>query len=198
MAPTESENFRWDRFDDEAYRLDEDGAMVIWNGNLEKSHFPVIGNKGFAEGKHFWRVHCQSDSFRVGMCTANVPLDKPIGTTVESWFVDLTTGDVWNGVSDCGSRSIYVPAPNAIARLHKMCCPSTGGIVGLKLDVEEGTLKLFFNDEYMGVMVRDADLKRKGPFFPCVGITGLEGKFAKAIINGKPVPPIYSYKRNKL
>jgi len=199
MAPVECEDFHWERFDREAYRLSTyDPTMLIWNGLPEKTFWPAVGSAAFADGKHFWRVHCQCDNFRVGICTTNVPLDKPIGTTPESWFVDLSTGDVWHNTEDCRSRSIYVPAPQALARLHKICSPSTGGSTAFKLDLEEGTLTLFYNDEYMGIMVRDPDLKSKGPFHPCVGVTGLEGKAAKAIVNGKPVPPLYTYKRNKL
>lgn len=198
MAPVSCEDFEWDQFDEEAYRIGADATQLVWRGTPEQSNLPAIGNVSFSEGKHFWRVHAQCDSFKVGICTANCPMDKPIGTTPESWFVDLSTGDVWNGVEDCRSRSIYVPAPQAVTRLHKLCSPSTGGECGFKLDLDEGTLMFFFNDEYMGVMIRDPDLKSKGPFHPCVGISGLEGKMAIAINGGKPAPMIYSYKRNKL
>lgn len=50
----------------------------------------------------------------------------------------------------------------------------------------------------MGAMIRDPNLKSKGPLYPCVGIAGLEGKMATAITKGKCAPPVYSYKRNKL
>lgn len=37
-----------------------------------------------------------------------------------------------------------------------------------------------------------------GPFFPAVGITGLEGRAATVLAEPTPVPRLYNYKRNKL
>ena len=202
-----SSPFKWVKFDADSYRLDEpttgnpDPSRVLWKGQglgWPGSHFPVIGDLEMAEGKFYWRVHVMCDNFKIGLATADCPLDKPIGTTPHSWFVDMSTGDCFGGTEDCATRSILVPAPNVIARLHKLVAPSTGGVCGFKLDLEEGTFMFYFNDEYMGTIIRDPNLKSQGPFYPAVGITGLEGRAATILTEEEPVPKLYNYKRNKL
>jgi hypothetical protein len=204
-----SSDFSWVKFDRQYYDLDtnRDGEAnrrrVVWRGQglLEAgSHFPVLGDLEMAEGLHYFRVHFMCDNFKIGMATADCPLDRPIGTTRHSFYVDLSTGDCFWGSDrgECATRSIMVPNPGAIARLHKFVAPSTGGVASFKINFDDGTVLFYFNDEYMGTVIHDPDLKAKGPFFPAVGITGLEGRAATVLAEPTPVPRLYNYKRNKL
>eukprot|EP00668_Euglena_longa_P034450 GGOE01044261.1.p1 GENE.GGOE01044261.1~~GGOE01044261.1.p1 ORF type:complete len:218 (-),score=24.47 GGOE01044261.1:355-975(-) len=204
---TLSADFKWKRFDSQYYRYDtlQDGSdnprRIMWKGQgigEPGSHFPVIGDLKMDEGTHYFRVHFMCDNFKVGGATADCPLNKPIGSTKHSWYVDMSTGDCFWGSDECLTRSILAPNAGAIARLHKFVAPSTGGIASFKINYDEGTVMFFFNDEYLGTLIRDPNLKSKGPFYPAVGITGLEGRAATALSEPCPVPILYNYKRNKL
>jgi hypothetical protein len=193
-----AEDYLWDRFDPAAYYLSDTKRRAFFKGDHTKHYRPIIANKSFSEGVHYWRVQVPCDNMRVGLCTANCPIDQEMGTNKESWTVDLQTGDVWHNTEDTKTRSIYVPAPHAVARLYKLVVPISGGTAGLKLDLEEGTLMLYFNEEYMGIVIKDPNLKKKAPFFPCAALGGLEGKFATSPEVLTPLPVMYAYKRNKL
>eukprot|EP01001_Neometanema_parovale_P010436 NODE_6669_length_827_cov_150.330966_g6433_i0.p1 GENE.NODE_6669_length_827_cov_150.330966_g6433_i0~~NODE_6669_length_827_cov_150.330966_g6433_i0.p1 ORF type:complete len:228 (+),score=69.41 NODE_6669_length_827_cov_150.330966_g6433_i0:73-684(+) len=196
-----SEDYLWDKFDAATYELSENKRRCFFKGDPSKQYRPVIGDKGFSEGKHYWRVACPCDNIRVGLAREGCPLDSELGSTDKSWAIDLQTGDVWHNVPGEGelkTRSIYVPAPGAVARLYKVVVPISGGMIGFKLDLDEGTLAFYFNDEYMGIAIKDPDLKSKGPFFPCAAIGGLEGKVVTSPEEKKDSPQLYAYKRNKL
>eukprot|EP00992_Anisonema_acinus_P006689 TRINITY_DN2191_c0_g1_i1.p1 TRINITY_DN2191_c0_g1~~TRINITY_DN2191_c0_g1_i1.p1 ORF type:complete len:216 (+),score=64.46 TRINITY_DN2191_c0_g1_i1:54-650(+) len=198
MPGFECADYTWDKADPDTYTISDDKRRVYFKGDPQKQYRPVIGDKGFSDGKHYWRVQTPCDNMRVGLATAGCPLDQEIGTSEHSWCIDLQTGDVWHNAEDTRARSIYVPAPNAVARLYKIVVPISGGTVGFKLDMDEGEVQVFFNTEYMGLLIKDPNLKDKGPLFPAVAIGGLEGKMAASPPDPTTVPPMYSYKRNKL
>eukprot|EP00906_Rhabdomonas_costata_P034682 RCo048783 len=198
MPTLMSEDFLWEKYDPSVYYLSENKRRAFFKGDPQKQYRPVIADKGFTEGKHYWRVQTPCDNMRVGICTAKCPVELEVGTTPESWAIDLQTGDVWHNTEDTKTRSIYVPAPHAVARLCKLVVPISGGTCSFKLDLDEGVLLFFFNEEYMGVVIRDPELKKKGPLYPFVSIGGLEGKVATSPSEMVPLPAMYSYKRNKL
>lgn len=198
MPTIPADDYLWDKFDASVYYLSENKRRVFFKGDTSRQYRPVIANKGFSEGKHYWRVQTPCDNMRVGVCTGQCPVDQEVGTNAESWAIDLQTGDVWHNTEDTKTRSIYIAAPHAMARLYKLVVPISGGTCGFKLDLDEGTLLFYFNEEYMGVVIKDPALKKKGPLFPFVSIGGLEGKVATSPVELTPLPLMYSYKRNKL
>eukprot|EP00994_Dinema_validum_P003871 NODE_1887_length_819_cov_224.157143_g1488_i0.p1 GENE.NODE_1887_length_819_cov_224.157143_g1488_i0~~NODE_1887_length_819_cov_224.157143_g1488_i0.p1 ORF type:complete len:220 (-),score=57.70 NODE_1887_length_819_cov_224.157143_g1488_i0:160-756(-) len=198
MPTLESEDYVWEKFDQDTYTVSDNKRRVNFKGDPTKQYYPVIADKGFSEGKHYWRVQTPCDNMRVGLATKDCPVDQEIGQNEHSWCVDLQTGDVWHNAGDTRAHSIYVPAPEAVARLYKIVVPISGGTVGLKMDMDEGLVQLFFNTEYMGPLIKDPKLKEKGPLYPCVAIGGLEGKVATSPSDTCTVPQMYSYKRNKL
>lgn len=198
MPTITAEDYIWDKFDPAIYHVSENKRRVFFKGDPTKQYRPVVGSLAMKEGKHYWRVQCPCDNMRVGITTANCSLGEEVGTNAESWCIDLQTGDVWHNSEDTKAHSIYIPAPHAVARLYKLVVPISGGTCGLKLDLDEGVLLFYFNEEYMGVVIKDIDLKKRAPFFPCVAIGGLEGKVATSPQDMTPLPVMYSYKRNKL
>lgn len=44
----------------------------------------------------------------------------------------------------------------------RFVAPSTGGVASFKINFDDGTVLFYFNDEYMGTVIHDPDLKAKG------------------------------------
>jgi len=186
----ESESFLWEKFN-HVYDVAQDGSALSFSGS-DKEYLTAIGSKGYTTGKHYWRMHVACDNVKVGIATDKASPDAEIGSDPNSWACNLQTGDVTHNCKDRGA------ADGVSARLYKLLVPISGGVVGMVLDMEEGKVSLFFNDEYQGVMVHDPDLKKKGPIHPAVGIGGLEGKAVIVQRDNLKVPKTYTYKRNKM
>jgi len=189
----ESEDFSWSKFDSSVYSTSKDGRIVTFNGGpLE--YRTVIGSKGFTSGKHFWRVQVACDNIKVGIATQGANPSVEIGTDANTWACNLQTGDCMHN-----SKEPKTPSGEAlIARLYKLLVPVSGGIVGVVVDMDEGKISLFFNDEYQGVLLHDPELKNKGPIYPAVGVGGIEGKNVIIQTHATKIPKTYTYKRNKM
>ena len=102
------------------------------------------GNKGFTHGKHYWEVKLSSvfgTSVMVGVCTKKAVLETGnyefvdlLGRDEESWGLSYK-GKVWHG----GQSSKY-------------CEPFYDStVIGILLDMDEGTLSFYKNGESLGV-----------------------------------------------
>eukprot|EP00998_Keelungia_sp_KM082_P010198 NODE_6392_length_641_cov_48.570039_g6369_i0.p1 GENE.NODE_6392_length_641_cov_48.570039_g6369_i0~~NODE_6392_length_641_cov_48.570039_g6369_i0.p1 ORF type:complete len:183 (-),score=26.27 NODE_6392_length_641_cov_48.570039_g6369_i0:4-552(-) len=181
----EATSFQWSDQLDAVYSTALDGRQLIFNGDPSGQYKNALGSAQASSGKVYWRVRAACDNMKIGIATAGASSTAEIGKDDTSWAINLQTGDVTH-------------KGQVITRLWKLMVPISGGLIGLLLDVDEGRLSMFFNDEFQGVAVSDPDLKTKGPIVPCAGIGGLEGKFCTALNDPVKMPKLYTYKRNKI
>eukprot|EP00760_Papus_ankaliazontas_P002584 PhM_4_TR11162/c0_g1_i1/m.3023 len=156
--------YDWEKFSDDVYTMPTSSKKQInFKAGGQDFFRPVLGGHVMAPntGKYYWEYKVNGDNMKVGVATPDANLAKEAGTDADSWVVFLQTGACENnGVEQ--------------KKVWRLIVPVSGGHFGFMLDTDRGTLQLYFNDDYHGMIFNeDSGLKGK-TLVPCVAIAGIE------------------------
>lgn len=153
--------FEWNRANTDLYSLE--GPKVVFKAGGTDLYRPVLGSLEMKPntGKYFYEIRTNGENMRIGVATAGADLNGEMGAIPEVYSVNLQTGACQvNGETR--------------KKLWRLVVPVAGGVFGFLFDTDNGTLQLYFNEEFHGTPFNDKfDLKGK-TVYPCVGIAGVE------------------------
>ncbi|KAK7482713.1 hypothetical protein BaRGS_00026011 [Batillaria attramentaria] len=139
----------WDQFSTTSdSTLQEDGREVIFHANYSSGTAAIRGTTPFREGHHFWEIKMTTPVYgtdmMVGVATADLNLDKYVHT-----FCSLLGRDnnSW-GLSYLGTVHHKGQTRTFSDKLGQ------GAIVGVHLDMWQGTLSFYVNRRPLGVAYR--------------------------------------------
>ncbi|CUF98164.1 Hypothetical protein, putative [Bodo saltans] len=159
------------------------GASFAYKAGGADQYRPVMGGLPMKpnSGLYFYEFRVNCDNTRVGICTAEVDVRGEMGKIPKCWSINLQTGAVEvNGVE--------------VKRLWRLVTPVSGGVCAFIYDSNKGTLQFYFNEEFHGTAVNDANAVHE-TVFPCCGVAGVEANNRNigvgvkgAIVNPTPRP----------
>ncbi|CAD8184549.1 unnamed protein product [Paramecium octaurelia] len=158
-----SPNFRWDK--------NKCGTGIqLSNGDtsvfLKESSYifrTVLGDQGFETGVHYWEIEADSkteNELKIGVCQGNA-------INLNAAFCDLNQGFAYYGLAQLRNGS------NASGQTYGKRFKKEG-ILGVCLNMLNGTLSFALNGEYMGIAFR-SDLLKKGPIYAAVALLHCAG-----------------------
>lgn len=153
-------SFSWAR-SSSLYSLE--GNTALYNAGGAEQYRPVVAGLAMAPntGRYFYEIRINCDNTRVGICGENIDLSGEMGKIAECVSLNMQTGLVeFNGVD--------------VKKLWRLVTPVSGGLLGFVYDSDEGTLQVYFNGEYHGMVV-GPEVSFKGKVaYACVGLAGIE------------------------
>lgn len=136
----------------------------------------VITTEGFTSGAHYWEIHADNrteNELKIGVCTQDVFDFNTAFCDHKFGFAFYGLGQLRHGSNASGS--------NFGKRFKK------SGILGVYLNMNNGTLHISLNGEYLGKAFQDS-LLTKGPIYPAVGLLHCAG----CSIHGQlPIPSLF-------
>lgn len=146
--------------------------------DTEFSYKNVFGSTGFLGGVQYWEIIIDSrtqNELKIGV-------SKERKKDMLGAFSDYQTGYAYYGLGELrrGEDS------NGIKYGKKF---RKSGIIGICLNMDQGTLSFSLNGEYFGIAFKDKALE-KGPIYPAVALLRISGII---LVTAKPVPPIFKH-----
>lgn len=123
----------------------------------------VISNRPFSDGVHYWEIIADSRTeheLKVGVTTQQT-------FNVNSSFSDYDFGYAYYGLGQLRHGSNAVGKPYGKQFKKK-------GILGVCLNMNQGTLSFALDGEFMGVAFEDQQLK-KGPIYAAISLLHIAG-----------------------
>ncbi len=123
----------------------------------------IVSNRPFTEGVHYWEIVADSRTeheLKVGVTTQQ-------SFNVNSSFSDYEFGFAYYGLGQLrhSSNALGIPYGKPFKKR---------GILGVCLNMNNGTLAFALDGEYMGVAFEDPQLK-KGPIYAAISLLHIAG-----------------------
>ncbi|CAD8093887.1 unnamed protein product [Paramecium primaurelia] len=168
--------FKWDRQRMGTGITFSDGDTKIFLKEQAYMFRTAIATHGFEKGIGYWEIEADEkteNELKIGVSTCR---DFNYNTA----FCDFEFGWAYYGLAQLRHNS-NATGPSFGKRFKKE------GILGVCLNMNNGTLKFSLNGEIMGTAYTDEKLKQ-GPIYPAVSLLHCAGC---KLITGKPVPAIF-------
>ena len=138
----------------------------------------IFGSTGFMGGLQYWEIIIDSRTqheLKIGVSKVN-------SKQLKCAFSDLITGYAYYGLGEL-RHGENTPSLQYGKKFRK------SGIVGVYLNMDNGTLSFSLNGESFGVAFKDAALE-KGPIYPAVALLRVSGVI---LVTGKPTPSYFKH-----
>eukprot|EP00826_Nyctotherus_ovalis_P040530 TRINITY_DN4005_c0_g1_i1.p1 TRINITY_DN4005_c0_g1~~TRINITY_DN4005_c0_g1_i1.p1 ORF type:complete len:336 (-),score=90.49 TRINITY_DN4005_c0_g1_i1:142-1149(-) len=137
----------------------------------------VFGSVGFMGGSQYWEIIIDSmtqNELKVGV-------SKERSKTGEGAFCDGVGGYAYYGLGELrhGENTVSVKYGKKFRK---------SGIIGVYLNMDQGTLSFSLNGESFGPAFKDKELE-KGPIYPAVALLRVSGII---LVTGKPIPAYFN------
>ncbi|CAK66796.1 unnamed protein product (macronuclear) [Paramecium tetraurelia] len=165
--------FKWDKNKcGQSIQLSNDNASLFLK---ENSHIfrSVLGDIPFERGIHYWEIEGDSrteNELKIGVVVGN-------NINLNAAFCDFPQGFAYYGLSQL--RNGQTNSGQSYGKKFK-----NEGVLGVCLNMNNGTLSFQLNNDYMGIAFR-SELLKKGPIYAAVAVLHCGGCTVRS---GKPVP----------
>lgn len=154
-----------------------DKKIALLN-ETEYNYRNIFGSIGFTSGINYWEIVIDSrtqNELKIGV-------SKERKKDLTGAFSDYITGYAFYGLGELrhGENSTGIKYGKKFRK---------SGVVGVCLNMEQGTLSFSLCGEYFGVAFKEKALE-KGPIYPAVGLLRVSGI---TLITGKPVPAYFKH-----
>lgn len=144
-------------------RYNTSGNVTKFKEGGTEFYRPVLGATVFEPftGKHYWEVAINVDNMRLGVATLDADTNAEMGLGKGLYSINMQNG------------SCQIEGEEK-KKLWRLIMATAGGRLGFCWDSDNGTLQLWYNDEFQGTGIH-ADFGLKGkPVRAAVGIAGVE------------------------
>ncbi|CAD8085107.1 unnamed protein product [Paramecium primaurelia] len=166
-------NFKWDKNKCGSGILLTSGDTCVFLKESSYIFRTVLGDQGFENGVHYWEIEADSrteNELKIGVCQGN-------NINLNAAFCDLNQGFAYYGLAQLRNGS------NASGQTYGKRFKKEG-VLGVCLNMINGTLSFSLNGEFMGIAFR-SELLKKGPIYAAVALLHCAGCTLKT---GKPKP----------
>jgi len=137
----------------------------------------IFGSVGFMGGSQYWEIIIDS----ITQNELKIGVSKVRSKTMEGAFSDREFGYAYYGLGELRHGEYSVNAKYG-KKFRK------SGIIGVYLNMDQGTLSFSLNGENFGPAFKDKELE-KGPIYPAVALLRLSGII---LVTGKPIPAYFN------
>ncbi|CAD8207499.1 unnamed protein product [Paramecium pentaurelia] len=133
----------------------------------------VLGDMPFESGVHYWEIEADSrteNELKIGVYSGNT-------LNLNAAFCDINQGFAYYGLAQL--RNGHTASGSTYGKRFKK-----DGVLGVCLNMNNGTLSFQLNNEYWGIAFR-SDLLKKGPIYAAVALLHCAGCTLKT---GRPKP----------
>jgi len=151
--------------------------MALLN-DTEFSYKNIFGSVGFMGGSQYWEIIIDSrtqNELKIGV-------SKERKKGLAGAFSDTSSGFAYYGLGELrhGEDGTGVKYGKKFRK---------SGIIGVYLNMDQGTLTFSLNGEYFGPAFKDKSLE-KGPIYPAVALLRVSGII---LVTGKPAPAYFKH-----